>query len=500
MRDAKTDGFPACPAPFNLADYVLSEGRKTPSKEALVILAKGHSERWSYARLERAVKRVAGAFTECGLTPGARILLRMGNQVAFPVAYLGAIYAGYVPAPTSAQLTTREITKLSAIISPELIATAGDAVAMPEGEIASLDIAAILESAGPSLDAPVMAQPDDLAYIIFTSGTSGSPRAVAHAHRAMWARRSMWEGWYGLTSDDQVLHAGAFNWTFTLGTGLLDPWSRGATALILKDSVNTTDLISLLREHDATIFAAAPGIYRRILKQTEELRFPALRRALSAGEKLAEPLRQEWQTRTGVALCEAYGMTECSTFISARPNAPGILKVQDERLVTLLGKNDAGLGQIAVSQGDPGVMLGYWKDGRIDTSCFQDGWFPTGDMAVVSDGERLDLQGRSDDMINAGGIRVSPLEIEAAFAEMPELAEVAAFEVKVATHTTVIAVFYVCSGFMEDDALRSHAQSHLAHYKQPRLYIPVKSLPKGANNKLLRKQLRADFEAENGYS
>jgi acyl-coenzyme A synthetase/AMP-(fatty) acid ligase len=77
-----------------------------------------------------------------------------------------------------------------------------------------------------------MGDPDRLAYLVFTSGSSGEPKAVAHAHRAIWARRMMTEGWYGLTPEDRLLHAGAFNWTFTLGTGLLDPWAIGATALI----------------------------------------------------------------------------------------------------------------------------------------------------------------------------------------------------------------------------------------------------------------------------
>ena len=104
-----------------------------------------------------------------------------------------------------------------------------------------------------------MGDPDRPGYIIYTSGTSGQPRAVTHAHRAIWARRMMWEGWYGLTENDRLLHAGAFNWTYTLGTGLLDPWTRGATALIPGKGVTPDTLGLLMQQHDATIFAAAPG-------------------------------------------------------------------------------------------------------------------------------------------------------------------------------------------------------------------------------------------------
>jgi hypothetical protein len=92
-----------------------------------------------------------------------------------------------------------------------------------------------------------MGDPDRLAYLVFTSGSSGEPKAVAHAHRAIWARRMMVQGWYGLTPEDRLLHAGAFNWTFTLGTGLLDPWAIGATALIPAPGVPIEALPLLMR-------------------------------------------------------------------------------------------------------------------------------------------------------------------------------------------------------------------------------------------------------------
>ena len=85
-----------------------------------------------------------------------------------------------------------------------------------------------------------MGDPDRLAYIIYTSGTSGVPRGVCHAHRAIWARQMMMQGWYGLRPEDRLLHAGAFNWTYTLGTGLMDPWTMGATALIPEAEIEPT--------------------------------------------------------------------------------------------------------------------------------------------------------------------------------------------------------------------------------------------------------------------
>ena len=137
-----------------------------------------------------------------------------------------------------------------------------------------------------------MADPNRLGYMVFTSGTSGTPRAVMHAHRAVWARRMMWSDWYGLTPDDRMLHAGAFNWTYTLGTGLMDPWAIGATALIPAEGIAPIQLPLLLKRFDATIFAAAPGVYRQFLK-SPVLSMSRLRHGLSAGEKLPDGLGRD---------------------------------------------------------------------------------------------------------------------------------------------------------------------------------------------------------------
>ena len=101
-----------------------------------------------------------------------------------------------------------------------------------------------------------MGAPDRPGYIVFTSGSGGTPRAVVHAHRAVWARRMMWDGWYGLRTDDRVLHAGAFNWTYTLGTGLMDPWAIGATALVVAPGA---PMSLLMRRHDATNLCRRAG-------------------------------------------------------------------------------------------------------------------------------------------------------------------------------------------------------------------------------------------------
>lgn len=499
---------PPCPAPFNLAAYVLAPAARLPDKVALAVIGPGGAERWSYARLERAVRGLAGALKAQGLTPGAHVLMRLGNGVEFPIAYLGAIAAGLVPVPTSAQLVGPEITKLAHEIAPALI-LAGPGIALPEAPacpVAGLDTLRAWFDHVPADYAP--GDPDRPAYVVYTSGTSGRPRGVIHAHRAIWARRMMWQGWYGLTEADRLLHAGAFNWTFTLGTGLLDPWSVGATALIPAEGVAPAMLPLLIKRHDATLFAAAPGVYRQMLKEPPALSFPRLRHGLSAGEKLAEATRAAWTEATGTKVYEALGMSECSTFISGSPSRPAPLPAsgyaQPGRRLAVLGPSHTPVprgtpGQLAVSMRDPGLMLGYLRAEAETKARFSGEWFLTGDMVEMAEDGAITYLGRSDDMLNAGGVRVSPLEIERTLLDHPAVDEVAATEVTVKADTTVIAAFYVGAEAGED-ALKAFAAKRLARYKQPRLYVRLDALPKGANGKLNRRLIRQRYEAEHGQA
>src|SRR6056297_2341668 len=320
ISETRPDPFPDCPSPFNLAAHVLARADETPDKIALAVLRLTGAERWSYARLKAAVLGTGTGLLNSGLQPGDIVLMRLGNTVDFPIAYLGALAVGLVPVPTSSQLTEPEVAAMIATLDPAAILL-GPGIACPDTEIPVIDTTALAAMRDLPPAAWQMGDPDRLGYIIYTSGTSGVPRAVCHAHRAIWARGMMIEGWYGLRADDRLLHAGAFNWTYTLGTGLMDPWTMGATALIPEAGTDPAQLPLLLKRHDATIFAAAPGVYRKMLTG-EALSLPKLRHGLAAGEKLSDTIRHAWEDATGTAVHEAYGMSECSTFISASPDHP----------------------------------------------------------------------------------------------------------------------------------------------------------------------------------
>ncbi len=493
-----TGPFAPCPTPFNLAAHVLARGAADPDKIALAVVRPTGAERWSYGRLIAAVRGTATGLLRQGLEPGDRLLMRLGNSVDFPIAYLGAIAAGIVPVPTSAQLTAREVSPMLAHLSPRAI-LCGPGVACPASDIPVLgpDRFEAWHDLPPA--AYDMGDPERLAYIVYTSGTSGQPRAVGHAHRAIWARQMMMQDWYGLGRDDRLLHAGAFNWTFTLGTGLMDPWTLGATALIPAAGTDPAQLPLLLRRNDATILAAAPGVYRQMLRIPLPPQ-PRLRHGLAAGEKLSETLRAQWQAATGTPLHEAYGLSECSTFLSGgpgRPAAEGCLgQPQTGRHVAILGADGAPVprgteGTIAVHRSDPGLMLGY-VGAEVETAArFRGDWFVTGDQAVMRADGQIAYLGRNDDMMNAGGYRVSPIEVEAALAGLPGIDEIGVTDLEMRPDVRVIAAFYTGAETLNEDWLKAQAAERLARYKQPRLYTRVTDLPRNANGKLMRKALAA---------
>ena len=485
----------------------MGQAEAQPDRIALAILRLSGADRWSYARLKSAILGTGTGLLRQGLAPGDRVLMRLENTVDFPIAYLGAIAVGLVPIPTSAQLTAPEVAGIIGTTRPRLILRAGD-IACPDTDIPVLDAPALQAMRDlPAADWH-MGDPDRLAYIIYTSGTSGTPRAVCHAHRAIWARRMMHQDWYGLRAEDRLCHAGAFNWTFTLGTGLMDPWTMGATALIPAPEVTPEQIPLLLKRHDATIFAAAPGVYRKMLKQDMKSSLPRLRHGLAAGEKLSDTLRQHWQDATGTPIFEAYGLSECSTFISGGPDhpaAPGTLgRPQAGRRVAIIGANGPARtgeeGTIAIHKSDPGLMLGYLGAPEAAAEKFAGDWFLTGDQGMMDDDGQITYLGRADDMMNAGGFRVSPIEVENALMAHPGIAAVAVTDIEVKEDARVIMAFYTGTETIDPAALDAFARERLAAYKAPRGYVHLDALPTGANGKILRRALRPIYEDRHGQA
>ncbi|MEP5761085.1 MAG: AMP-binding protein [Litoreibacter sp.] len=490
MDDQRGQDVP--PERLNLARHALWSADVDGDKAALIVMGESDAESWRYDALRALVLKTAGGLLEAGVTPGQRLLMRIGNTPDFPIVFLGAIAAGIIPVPTSAALNQAEVIKLAEVLKPDAVIHAGT-VCLPKTHDRLLTAADV--AIGPTLDTIADTHADDPAYIVFTSGTSGTPTGVVHAHRAIWARRAMIRGWTGCTPNDRLLHAGAFNWTYTLGTGLLDPWSLGATALVLADGLGPEGIPELAARHRATILAGAPGVFRKLVRATLP-DLPHLRHALSAGEKLPETLRAQWKDKTDTDIHEAFGQSECSTFLSGGPNRPApagtVGYVQPGRAVAILDDaNDITtcetLGRIAVHRSDAGMMLGYLGEKTASSG----DWVPTGDLGAMRADGAIKYHGHADDVLTAGGFRVSPIEVEEAMHGCPNLLEAGAVDFQINAETRVIKLYYTAVCDISEEELQLHASTNLARHKCPRLFERLDHLPRNPNGKLLRKKLKA---------
>jgi acyl-coenzyme A synthetase/AMP-(fatty) acid ligase len=222
---------------------------------------------------------------------------------------------------------------------------------------------------------------------------------------------------------------------------------------------------------------------------------PHLRHALSAGEALPDRTRAAWAAATGTRLHQALGMTEVSTYLSgspARPAPPGSTGyLQPGRHLALLDDRGQPVprgtpGEIAIATSDPGLMRGY-----LGHPPPRGPWFRTGDIATMADDGTVTHLGRKDDLLNAGGFRVAPAEVEAAFEGLPGLHACAAAEVEPTPGTRIIALFYEGSCALDAADLHQRAETALARWKQPRHYQHIDTLPRTATGKLIRRALPA---------
>ncbi len=511
------------PSRFNMARYCLRAARAPREKTALLVVhdAAGHgTEIWTYGALEDAVLRTAGVLrTTYNLRKGNHIAIRLRNRTPYALAFFGAIAGGLVPISISPDLTARELafmladSEASAIVLDDTLphgAFDRDLKIIPEASLVRAS------ESGPVPEYEDTSA-DDPAFLIYTSGTTAAPKGVLHAQRSAWGRRPMYRGWYGINASDRLMHAGSFNWTYTLGTGLSDPWANGAAAIVYTGEKDPALWPRLMREQGVTIFAAVPGVYRQILKYGDLENNPpsTLRHGLTAGEALPAAVAADWRERTGTVLYEALGQSELSTYISSAPDAPPkpgkAGKPQPGRCVAILAEDSGtaplpagGEGLIAVHRSDPGLMLGYWKRPGEETGVFRGEWFLGGDAGLMDEDGYVTHLGRRNDLMNAGGFRVSPAEVEQQIAAHPAVAEIAVAEVQVREGLSIIAAFVVTRGEDRTDlegSLDAHAARVLASYKRPKDYVFVEALPKTPNGKVKRGDLKRVFAAKlNGTS
>ncbi len=499
------------------------------SRPAVVVDRDRDSVQLTFAELAAETDRFARLLRRLGCAVGERVLIRLPNCLAYPTAFLGSLKHGAIPVPTSTLLTADEVRFLAgdsgasvlvtdaatwtamsgmledvAALRYVLLADATPGVVPAARRVGVVDLTAALAAEDDRLDDPHPARAEDPAYLVYTSGTTGYPKGVLHAHRALLGRQPSSQYWFDFQPDgDRVLHAGKYNWTYVLGTGLMDPLYRGHTAIVHEGVTDATLWPQRIARHGATVFIGVPTIYRQILQKTATGAgdVPTLRHCMSAGEPLSAEVLADWRARFGQEVYEALGMTECSYYLcqtKSRPVRPGsagfvqpgheVHVLDPERLADVPADVE---GMLCIRRSDPGLMLGYWNQPEETAAMYRDDWFMTGDYARRDADGYVWFLGRRDDLINTFGYRVSPHEVERVLREHPAVADVAAVGQDVGPEKTLVSAFVVPqpgSGVSADEML-AYGRTHLAAYKAPRLVYLVDDLPRTRNGKVLRRAL-----------
>ena len=480
----------------------------------------------TFAELAAATGRFAELLRQLGVPRGARVLIRLPNCLEYAVVFLGAMKRAAVPVPTSVLLTAEEVLYLVRDSGATVMVTdpaswavmrralegvadlthvllVGRGEAPGTGRLRAVDLAPALAAIA-RWQEPEPTRAEDPAYLVYTSGTTGYPKGVLHAHRALLGRQPSSTYWFDFRPEgDRVLHSGKFNWTYVLGTGLMDPLHRGHTAIVHEGASDAALWPRLIARHGATTFIGVPTVYRQILEKTRSGRaeVPTLRHCMCAGEQLSAVVLAGWRARFGLDVHEGLGMTEFSYYLCqtrSRPIRPGSAGFaqpgHDVRLLDPRTWNDVGTdeeGMLCIPRQDPGLMLGYWNQPAETAACFHGEWFLTGDYARRDADGYLWFLGRRDDLIKSFGYRVSPHEVERVLKDHPEVADAGVTGEEIGPGKLLVVAYVTLKpgSVVGADQLLAHGRERLASYKAPRIVYLVDELPRTRNGKLLRKAL-----------
>lgn len=518
------------PKHFNIGVACTDRHLNTPAAATIAMIVEDDAQGTSQITFEQLAKRTdqfAQLLRNLNVEAGERVLIRLPNNLDYPTAFLGAMKRGAISVPTSTLLTAEEVAYLARDSDAAVLVT--DKAAWPSlqdhlsglpnlkhvflsgvGEIASYatlnvyDLESQLSVIQTCLPAHLTAA-DDPAYLVYTSGTTGYPKGVLHAHRALIGREPASQYWFNFDarSQDRIMHSGKFNWTYVLGSGLMDPLYLGKT-VIVHEGKNDADLWTrLIAKHSATIFVGVPTIYRQIIQKSKAVQadVPSLRHCMSAGEHLSDEVLQQWRERFGRDIYEAVGMSEFSYYLSQsvfRPIRAGsagfpqpghAIKLLNPETLEEVAQGEEGM--ISVPESDPGLFLRYWNLDEETAKYKHDGWFFSGDYARYDEDGYIWFLGRKDDIIKSFGYRVSPYEIERVYKSHPAVADCAAVGEELEKDKLLVVTYVILQPNSEvtADELLAFGKQHLAAYKTPKTVYLTKDFPRTKNGKILRKDI-----------
>jgi acyl-coenzyme A synthetase/AMP-(fatty) acid ligase len=463
-----------------------------PAAIALVELARDGTRReWTFGRLAAESAALAGALRERGVGQGDAVLTVIGNRPPWVLAMLACFRIGAVAVPCNEQLRAADLRRRIDVARPAVVLAdernraALDAAA-PGCPVLWCDDAALY--AGPPA-ATARLRPDDPCLIVFTSGSSGEPKAVVHGQRYLDGQRVQAERWLGARPGELVWCTAASGWSKSARNVFVAPWLCGATALLHDGRFDPRERLELVARERVNVLCMAPTEYRLIAGRATLRRLPDLRAMVAAGEALNPEILRAWAQATGVSIRDGYGQTETGQLTAmplgapVRPGSmgrplPGVkLWIEDGELV-------------ADPRTVPTFFLHYL--GEPPPS----GPWRTGDRVTEDADGYLHFEGRTDDLIISAGYRIGPFEVESALLTHAAVAEAAVVAFPDPERGSVVRAVVVLRAGERPSAglareLQEHCKGLTAPYKYPRIVDFADSLPTTASGKIRRAELRA---------
>ncbi|MGG1659782.1 acyl-CoA synthetase [Brevibacillus sp. NRS-1366] len=512
------------PAIYNFAAQVDEWAKKNPERRAVWELdEQGQENILTYEELRRYSNRIANGLTSIGIERGDRILVLVSRGALAYGLYLALLKIGAVIMPGSEMLRHKDIeyrvnhAKAKAVIGFEGIL---NEVEPTRGQCASLlhyittgdskegwiSLESLLDDQDEEFDA-VNTNSDELAFLSYTSGTTGGPKGVMHVHGWPFAHLAVAATqWLDVREGDVVWATAGPGWAKWIWSPFVSTLGMGATAFVYKGRFSAENYLTILQDYPVSVLCATPTEYRLMAKVSDldQYKLQALRSACSAGEPLNREVIDTFRREFDLTVRDGYGQTESTllvgTFVGMEPKPGSMGKPSPVVRIAIIDEDGAQLpvdkvGDIAIDRNLVALFKGYLDDPERTARAFRGDWFVTGDQGRMDEDGYIWFEGRSDDIIISGGYTIGPFEVEDALVKHPSVAECAAVASPDPERGNVVKAFVILKkGNTPSDELVAELQDHVkrltAPYKYPRKIEFVQELPKTTSGKIRRIELR----------